>query len=183
MVLAIMFVFPIHQSMGQLGATMLYATGRVRAQVVFGIATMASSIPVSYFVLASADAPISGFGLGSVGLAGKMVVLQILAANAVAFYLVRSMRISFDWTHQLKCCLGCLGSGWVAWVISHEIHVISGHVWAGLIVSATLHLLILFSLIWLVPSLIGLSRSELISKIHVLTGTKLSHGNRLVAAF
>ena len=178
MVLAIMFVYPIHQSMGQLGAAMLYATGRVRAQVVLGMVSMASSILVTYFVLAPADAPIAGFGLGSVGLAGKMVVLQFLAVNAVAFYLARSMRISFDWTYQLICGLGCFGSGWLAYVISNGFHFASGQVWAGLLMSAILHSLMLLALIWLVPSLTGLSRSELMNAIRALVGTKLSHGNR-----
>jgi len=178
MVLAIMFVYPIHQSLGQLGAAMLYATGRVRAQVVLGMLTMASSIVVTYFVLAPADAPISGFGLGSVGLAGKMVVLQFLAVNAVAFYLARSMRISFDWTYQLICGLGCLGSGWLAYAISNGFQFVSAQVWLGLLMSAILHALMVLALVWLVPSLTGLSRGELLAAVHGLVGTKPIHAGR-----
>ena len=107
-----------------------------------------------------------------------MVALQFLAVNAVAFYLARSMRISFDWTYQLICGIGCFGSGWLAYVISNGFHFVSGRVWVGLLMSAILHSLMLLALIWLVPSLTGLSRSELMNAIRALVGTKLSHGNR-----
>ncbi len=178
MVLAIMFIYPIHQSMGQLGGAMLYATGRVRAQVILGMVAMALSIVVTYLVLAPADGPISGFGLGSVGLAGKMVVLQFLSVNAVAFYLARSMRISFDWTYQLICGFGCFGSGALAYVISNRFHFVVTEVWAGMVMSAILHSLMLIAFIWLVPSLTGLSRSELMNAIRALVGTKLRRVNQ-----
>jgi O-antigen/teichoic acid export membrane protein len=177
-VLAIMLVYPIHQSMGQLGAAMLYATGRVRAQVVLGVVTMASSILATYFVLAPPDAPISGFGLGSVGLASKMVVLQLLAVNAVAFYLAKSMRITFDWTYQLVCCFGCFGSGWLAYFISHDFYFAVEKVWVGMLMSAIIHSLIVFTIVWIVPSLTGLTRGELVTTIRGLVGTKLNHGGR-----
>lgn len=178
MVLAIMLIFPIHQSMGQLGFTTFYATGRVRAQAFVGGGAMILSIPSTYFVLAPADALIPGFALGSLGLAGKMVSLQFLTANAVAFYLARSMRISFDWTNQVICGLGCFGSGWLAYVISSGFYSSSSHVWAGLLVSAILYSLMLFLLIWLVPSLAGLSRNELTNAIRTVVGKAPSRGSR-----
>lgn len=161
--LTIMFLYPLHQSMGQIGGTMLYATGRVRTQVVIGMLFMASSIVVTYFVLAPAAAPIHGLGLGSTGLAGKMVIMQFLAVNVVAFYLARSMQVSFDWIYQPLSGIGCLGAGWLAYVtvttlLAGAVPVIGQMAAAGILYVGFV-LAMLFSLPWLA----GLERLELVS--------------------
>ena len=84
--LMIMFFYPLHQSMGQIGGTMAYATGRVAGYVKIGMTFMVMSIVFTYFALASVDLPFPGLGLGSLGLAGKMVVMQILSVNILAWY-------------------------------------------------------------------------------------------------
>ena len=161
--LTIMFLFPLHQSMGQIGGTMLYATGRVRAQVVIGMLFMASSIVITYFVLAPTDAQPPGFGLGAAGLAGKMVIMQLLAVNVVAFYLAKSLRISFDWAYQPLSGFGCLGVGWLAHGIAQWLPGMILNVWIGMLTAAALYLTMLVGVIWLRPSLAGLSKSEVLS--------------------
>lgn len=163
--LTIMFLYPLHQSMGQIGGTMLYATGRVRAQIVIGMLLMASSIVATYFVLAPAAAPIPGFGLGSTGLAGKMVIMQFLGVNVVALYLARSMQVSFDWIYQPVSGIGCLGAGWLAYVIPQWLFDVSAHVWFGWLVSGFLYSVMVLAMIWLAPSLAGVSRYEILSVV------------------
>lgn len=160
-VLTIMFLYPLHQSMGQIGGTMLYATGRVRAQVIIGMLFMAASIVITYFILAPAEAELAGFGLGAEGLAGKMVVLQFFAVNVVAFYLARSMQIGFDWAYQPLSGFGCLGLGWLAHKASESLPGISSNVWIGMPMAAVLYICMLVALVWLAPSLAGLERSEI----------------------
>lgn len=159
--LTIMFLYPIHQSMGQIGGTMLYATGQVRAQVVMGMFFMAASIVVTYFVLAPADAQMPGLDLGSAGLAGKIVILQFISVNVVAFYLARSLQMTFDWVYQPLSGLGCLGAGCLAYAIPRWLFDVAAHVWVGITVSAIIYVIMLFSLIWLSPSLVGLSRGSI----------------------
>jgi O-antigen/teichoic acid export membrane protein len=163
--LTIMFLYPLHQSMGQIGGTMLYATGRVRAQVVIGMLVMATSIVVTYFVLAPTDASLPGFGLGSTGLAGKVVVMQFLAVNVIAIYLARTLQIDFDWIYQPFGLVVCLGLGWLAHGISGWLFDVPAHVWTGLLVSATLYLIMMAGTIWLTPSLAGLSRNEMLDVV------------------
>jgi O-antigen/teichoic acid export membrane protein len=163
--LTIMFLYPLHQSMGQIGGTMLYATGRVRAQVVIGMLVMATSIVVTYFVLAPAEASLPGFGLGSTGLAGKVVVMQFLAVNVIAIYLARTLQIDFDWIYQPFGLVACLGLGWLAYGIPRGLFDVPAHVWAGLLVSATLYLIMMAGTIWLKPSLAGLSRNEVLDVV------------------
>lgn len=161
--LTIMFLYPLHQSMGQIGGTMLYATGRVRAQVVIGMTFMAMGIVFTYFVLAPTEASIPGFDLGSSGLAGKMVVMQFLAVNVVAVYLARSLRIDFDWMFQPISLVVCLGMGWLAYALPRSVFETFDHVWVGMLASAILYLIMIAGTVWLKPSLAGLSRNEILS--------------------
>jgi O-antigen/teichoic acid export membrane protein len=159
--LFIMLLYPIYQSMGQIVITMMYATARVKAQVIIGILFMVTSIVVTYFVLAPENAEISGYGLGSAGLAGKMLVMAFLSVNFTAFYLARSLQISFDWSYQLPVLLICSSSGWVAHLISNWIFGSSLHVLLCIIVSGFVYLLFLASAVFFKPSLIGTSRHDI----------------------
>jgi O-antigen/teichoic acid export membrane protein len=159
--LMIMFFYPLHQSMGQIGGTMAYATGRVAAYVKIGMAFMAISIVVTYFALASADAPLPGLGLGSLGLAVKMVVMQILSVNALAFYLSRSLEIKFDWLFQPASALACLLAGMLAYAISQTLLDVNSQLWLAFLLAGLLYAMMLLALVWLAPSLAGLRRNDL----------------------
>lgn len=160
--LTIMFLYPLHQSMGQIGSAMLYATGRVRAQVVIGILFMVASIVVTYLVLAPPDAIPFGLGLGAAGLAGKMVIMQLLAVNVVAFYLAKSLKIPFDWTYQPLSCLGCLGIGWLAYATAQWLPGAAANALIGMPAAAVLYVGMVCALVWLKPTLAGFERNELI---------------------
>jgi O-antigen/teichoic acid export membrane protein len=85
----IMLVYPVHQSMGQIGGAVLFATEKVKLQTIIGSVFMITSILVAYFVLAPSDAVIPGFNLASEGLAWKMVVLQFIQVNILAYVIAR----------------------------------------------------------------------------------------------
>lgn len=176
--LTIMFLYPLHQSMGQIGGTMLYATGRVRAQVVIGMLFMAASIVITYFVLAPVDAQPSGLGLGAAGLAGKMVIMQLLAVNVVAFYLAKSLKISFDWTYQPLSGLGCLSIGWLAYGVSQWLLSAVANVWIGMLAAALLYFAMLCALVWLRPALAGLQRDEITLAARRIAPAGLRRGTR-----
>lgn len=159
--LTIMFFYPLHQSMGQIGGTMLYATGRVRAQVLIGMLFMVGSIVITYFVLAPEDALPAGLGLGAAGLAAKMVIMQFFAVNAIAFYLARSLKMPFDWAYQPLSGLGCLGLGWMAHAAAGWLPVADTNVWVGMLGAALLYLGLVSTLVWLAPVLAGLERDEI----------------------
>ena len=175
--LAIMFLYPLHQSMGQIGGTVLYATGRVRAQVVLGMLFMAASMVVSYFVLAPETALIPGFGLESIGLAGKMVVMQFLGVNTTAIYLAKSMQVRFDWVYQPISGFGCLGAGWAAYVLTHWLFDEAAYnLLFKMFASGIFYLLMLFAVIWLVPSLMGVNRDDVKRIVHRIINPKLNSG-------
>lgn len=159
--LTIMFLYPIHQCMGQIGGTMLYATGQVRAQVIGGMIFMTASIVVSYFVLAPSDASIPGLGIGSTGLAGKMVIMQFLQVNAVAYYLARKLNIEFEWAFQPVISLAFLGVGFVAHGIALSIIGTSSVPWFSFLMSSIIYVIMLVTLINFFPSLAEINKADI----------------------
>jgi O-antigen/teichoic acid export membrane protein len=161
--LMIMFFYPLHQSIGQICGAMSYATGRVAAYVKIGMVMMASSIVLTYFILADADAPLPGLALGSLGLAGKMVAMQILSVNILAFYLSRSLRIKFDWVFQLVTTFICVVAGLVSYGISQILISNSNPNWNALILAGVIYILFMILLVCTCPSLVGLHRVDLVA--------------------
>lgn len=118
-VLAIMFLYPVHQCMGQIGGTMLYAASRTRVKVIIGITFMLASIVVTYFLLAPSDEIVPGYGMGAMGLAGKMVVLQFIQVNVIAWWIARLNGWRFDWHYQIVGLGGALLDGWISYHVVH----------------------------------------------------------------
>lgn len=163
--LMLMFFYPMHQSMGQIGGTMAYATGRVAVYVKLGMAFMASSIVVTYFALADADAPLPGLGLGSLGLTGKMVVMQVIQVNALAWYLARSLEIRFDWLFQPAAALVCLAAGLLTYGVVHVMFDVGSQLWLAFVVAWLLYAVMLVTLVWWVPGLAGLGRADIVAAV------------------
>lgn len=160
--LAIMFLYPVHQSLGQINGTMLYATGRVSLQVVNGTIFRIVGIGVTYLVLAPQDAVVPGLGLGSNGLAIKMVVLQLLSVNVLGYLIARIWKWQFDWLYQPLSLLGCLGIGWIAHLtsaglVSHTLPLL-----AVMGLGAVLYLILLTAFVYSMPWLAGWTRDELV---------------------
>lgn len=161
--LAIMFLYPVHQSMGQIGGTMLYATERVSLQVITGIVFMIASMGVTYLVLAPKDAAVPGLGLASEGLAIKMVVMQLIQVNIVAYIIARIWKWRFDWVYQPVSLLGCVGAGWVA---QFSVRGIFGHDLALILemgLTGALYLMLTAIFVYAMPWLAGATRNDLLN--------------------
>ena len=99
--LALMFLFPMHQCLGQIQGTFLYASGATVSYAKIGLWTMGMSIPVTYFMLAPRSMPVPGLGLGAAGLAAKMVVLQWVGVNLQAYTIARKNGWKFEYGYQI----------------------------------------------------------------------------------
>ena len=166
--LIIMFLYPIHQSMGQIGGTMLYATERVTLQVVIGIVFMVVSMCVTYLVLAPANAAVPGLGLASKGLALKMVGLQIIQANIIAYIIARIWKWRFDWLYQPASMVGCLALGWLAHRFAIELASGSWPILAVMAMGGALYLILTAAFVYAMPWLTGSTRSELLVEANLL---------------
>ncbi len=165
-VLAIMLLYPIHQSMGQIGGTMFLATGNTKKYMVVSIAIMLISIPFSYLVLAPASgAWVPGMELGALGMAYKMVLLGIVSVNIQAWVIARYSGWKFDWKFQVAGIPLMIGLGYFAKMLVGLIWNLDGVERTGLIVPVIIALLIyavsVVASLWLFPWLIGLGREEI----------------------
>ncbi len=161
--LTVMFLYPVHQSMGQIGGTMLYATERVSIVVVIGILTMIVGLVVAYLVLAPPTASVPGLGLASEGLAIKMVLVQFFGVNLTAYMIARVSKWSFDWVFQPVSLLGCLGLGWIAHTAVISLVNLRWPVPAVMALGGILYLMLTAGFVVAMPSLAGLERETLVA--------------------
>jgi O-antigen/teichoic acid export membrane protein len=163
--LSLMFLLPVHQSMGQIGDTLLFATERGRLQTTVGIFFMLASIGVTYALLAPHVGPFDGPQLGASGVAIKMLVLQFLRVNVVMLVICRLFDWRVDWVYQPASLGGCLILGWLAHSavvqFSDDGSSAIAMMASGAVIYGTFIALLLLS--W--PRLTGFSRADLAGEI------------------
>jgi O-antigen/teichoic acid export membrane protein len=108
---SIMLLYPLHQSMGQIGGSMLHATENTKLQFYLGSIFLVSSLSISFYMLAPENFVIPGLGMGSNGLALKMVITQLMYVNILHWFISRVFKWRFRWYYQIyliiiTCVLG-----------------------------------------------------------------------------
>ena len=164
LVLAIILLYPVHQSLGQITGTMLYATGQTKAYSRIAVFFMAISIPVAYFLLAQPTSLVPGLGLGAIGLAIKMVICQLTGVNLMAFFVAKYLNRQFSWYFQISILLLLLPLGFLSKFLSQcflsfvslSTHPLLVLFFSGIIYSAGV--LVLF---YIFPSLAGIDKTQL----------------------
>ncbi len=166
-VLAIMFLYPIHQSMGQIGATMLVAQGKTKIYALLGSATnIFISLPILYFTLAPASGvDIPGLGLGAIGIATSTVLVNFLSVNFQAFIISHISGWKFDFKYQYVGIPLIIGLGYLAktlttfWWDSNDINGV--YFFVLIIFSFLIYSIFLVFSLWSLPWLIGAEKHEL----------------------
>ena len=90
---ALLCLYPLHQVYGQLGNSLMYATERTQTVRSIGLAGLALGLLMTAFVLAPRH--FGGLGLGAIGLAGKMVLHQIVIVNVILWSNARYLGVKF----------------------------------------------------------------------------------------
>ena len=165
-VLAIMLVFSVYAGVGQINATLMYATNRTKEHLFIGAIFMAVSIPVSYFLQAPQNAMIPGLDLGALGMAIKRALLTLISVNMVTWWIARSYGWKFDWIYQFVNLAGTLLLGWIAQRVA--VALISP-VSTGLLFSVGTAFLIYTVMIgymyWSFPGLAGFTREGILQHL------------------
>ena len=159
--MAIMFFYPIHQSMGQIVGIMLLATEKVNAKVRIGLVFMIISMIASYILVAPPSALVPGMGLGAIGLAIKMCAMQVLQVNIIAYYIAKEWKFEFEWKYQITtiCCLLFLGFSTklcVSFVISQHLPSV-----LSMLISGFIYLIATFIIIQKSPNVFGINSDDL----------------------
>lgn len=159
--LMLMLLYPVHQSLGQVGGTLLYATSNVRLQVRLNLFVMVTSLVVAYAMLAPPDALIPGLGLSSQGLAWKMLLVQVVSVNLLLWVIARTFGWKFDWEFQVVVLAICaaLGLGAHQLVTSVFAGFLSGP--AQVLIAVFGYAVLLIIIVSIRPRLAGLSPIEI----------------------
>lgn len=164
-VLAIMFLYPVHQSMGQIGGTTFLASGQTRLYMFVSVATMVFSLPISYFVQAPPQALLPGLGLGALGLAIKLVGVNIISVNLQAYFLSRHYGWSFDWVYQIVGILLLLGLGYSAKLMAAAVWnpttLSRSGLLASMVLGGTIYIFLAGTALFLQPWLIGIEKATM----------------------
>ena len=171
LVLSLMFLYPIHQSLGQLVGTMYFALELTKPAAIIGMIFMSLSIITVYFLIAPADAIIPGLGLASNGMAIKMVVMQIVSVNLSIWWLSKSQKWDYSFLYQI---VGIFSFS-IAGFFSKEL--VSFLFWSEslqifqFVLTGVLYIFVSLIIIYLMPWLLNLTRVEI--KRNVLSAKKL----------
>lgn len=165
-VLAIMLLYPIHQSMGQIGGTMLLASGQTHRYMLVSVATMLISIPVTYIVLAPHSSVwLPGFEMGALGMACQMVLLGIVSVNVQAWVIARHGGWKYDWTFQALGIPLIIFLGFVAKILAEMYwdtkNFTVPELIAPVMIASLLYIMMVSIAILRIPWLIGSSRGEI----------------------
>lgn len=163
-VISILVLYPIHQTYGQLAGSVFLATEQTKVLRNIGIITGLVGFVISLLFLM----PIKfyGLGLGAIGLAIKMVLIQFISVNIYLWIIARFLNLSFHkfFGHQLIVIA-------VLFIFSKFSQYLSGFISTNIIftflISGFIYTLLVFSLIIIYPRVIVLTRKAIRNYIKI----------------
>lgn len=165
-ILAIMLLNPVYQSLGHITGILLMTTGQMGSTLFLRYVIMACSFPCTYFLLAPSDAWLPGLNMGSLGVALKVIIVQIVTVNFIIWRIDRDNGWRFDWGYQIAGLGVSIPLGIVAFELSGELSKVFG---LGQLHHIGLHVAVYGVLaglfLWTFPMLAGLTQDEIRAQI------------------
>lgn len=155
----LMFIYPVHQTLGILTGTLLYATGYIRLQVTLGLFFSAVSLACGFYLMAPDTVWRYGLNLGAEGLAIRFVLVNAVFVNVWAFMISRLFGWRFKWLYQVMLLSLTLTCGYAAKAIITVF--LSLHTIMTMSISAVLYLSIIALLVYRWPIIAGFTRDEI----------------------
>ncbi len=158
---AIMALYPIHQTYGQLSGSLFYASDRIKLYRNIGILFMLIGLPVTYFLIAPKN--LFGLNSGAKGLAIKTIVMQFLAVNVLLYFNAKFLGLSFlkYLSHQIYSLFCFI---FIAFISAFVIYKIIGLSQAGILgffLNVVLYGSIVYFFSLCSPVLFGLKKFDL----------------------
>lgn len=89
----IMALYPIHQTLGQMNGSFFLATNNTKLYGNIGMVYQIIGLPFIFFMIAPSS--LWGLNLGSLGLALKMVIIQIIGSNFEIWFISKKLKFSY----------------------------------------------------------------------------------------
>jgi O-antigen/teichoic acid export membrane protein len=158
---AIMSLYPVHQTYGQLAGSVMYAAGRTKLYRNAGTIFLVAGIPLTYFFVAPAAQ--LGFNGGATGLALKMVLLQFVSVNVLLFYSTKLLNLSFGkfLGHQLAVLATLFALAAIVTILTDLLLEPIKTAVIRFLAAGLAYTLCAGILAYLIPSLFGLSHEDL----------------------
>ena len=96
----LLFMYPVHQCIGQIAGSFLYAVEFTKPQSLIGCIFMLTSLLSSYILLSPINISFFGYNLGSVGLAVNIVVMNFIFTNISLFYIYNKFKWKKNFSFQ-----------------------------------------------------------------------------------
>jgi hypothetical protein len=163
-VLALLAFYPVSQTIGQLTSASLKATERT---VMFARWSFVLSIPdlaLTWLLLAPTDAMVPGLRMGAIGLAAKVAVYGLLNVHVFDWVNCRMLNLAFGRLLAWRA-LGFVVIGGLAFLLLHAggqgLSRTGLPAAAALAISSAAYFAAMAALVWLWPSLAGITRAQL----------------------
>lgn len=165
--IAIMAFYPIHQTYGQLSASVFFATAQTGLYRNISIAFTIIGLPITYFLIAPVD--MMGFNIGSAGLAIKMVLIQFISVNVQLYFNSKLLKLPFSryFMHQIGC-VGCLLL--LAFLSLKVVDYLqmSSNIVVNFLLNGIMYSISVAGLTYYLPSLFGLTSKDIRSFFQVV---------------
>lgn len=172
-VLFLMLFYPIHQAMGQINGTLFMATARNTIYMKITVAGLLIGIPISYLLVAPVEGGVPpGLDLGAMGLAIKIVGLNIIFVNIQSWMIARHYSAGFKWRYQILIIFALLSLGYlsrysVEWIVSGLLQLTAApSMFFGLgevVLSGLIYLTLVAAVVMHSPRIAGLDKNELVT--------------------
>jgi len=174
--IAVMSVYPIHQTYGQLCGSVFFASGKTKLMRNISVPFNVLGFCISAYLLLPNK--YGGLNLGSVGLVYKMVFLQFVVVNFYLYHCSKILSLSFlqNIIKQIVI-IGAFAS--LAFFVNMLFEVVFDSVLLQLVLSAFLYTVLAIIIVFLFPvMLISSTRVELLEMLNkILKKIKLNETN------
>ena len=157
----VMAFYPIHQTYGQLTASLFFATGKTKLYSQISLIFLVIGLPMIYFILGPQSS--LGLNLGATGLAIKFVCFQFIAVNVQLYYNLKFLKLRFRhfFIHQLVSVAFFSAMALFARVLSEGFKIYEQTPILNFITAGFLYTFICCIFIYFFPVVLGLKKNEI----------------------
>lgn len=163
--LSVMAFYPIHQTLGQINGTMFVATEDTNTMSKVGIIMMLISIPLTYLAVASSALVIPGLGLGSLGVAIKLLTINLFLVFYQKIIITRKFNLKNNYLFDIYFPICTLALSFIAKILITKLinfNYASGlNIYLQVATGILLYFSFLLISLLLAPSLFRLNRNDL----------------------